>query len=332
MRVAIDGMGGDWAPQRIIEGTVSAAREFPALKEVFIVGPEDIISKELAKYKPYPASIKIFHATEVVGMNEQPLLAIRKKKDSTINAAEKLVKEKKVDAMISAGNTGATVCASTLKLRALKGVERPGIAVVVPTLKLQPAVIIDVGANVDPKPNHLLQYGIMGDVYSRVILNKKEPRVGLLNIGEEKWKGTEFVRDTHKLLEESSLKFSGNIEGSDIFKGNFDVIVCDGFVGNITLKVSEGLAETIGKILKRELNRSLLTKLGALLSKNALCALREELDYAEYGGAPLLGIDGTCIISHGGSSPKAIKNAIRVATEFTAHRVNQHIVEAINNC
>ena len=263
-------------------------------------------------------------------MEEPPTVAVRKKKDSTISTAVNLVKENRVDAVVAAGNTGAVVCVTTLSLKLLKGVERPGIAVTVPTLK-EVSVLIDVGANIDPKPIHLLQYGVMGDVYSRFILDKKSPKVGLLNVGEEEWKGTEFVRETHKLLGESRLQFIGNVEGSDLFTGSCDVIVCDGFVGNVALKVSEGLAEAMGKLLRKGLTETLLTKLGAFLSRSALSSLRRDIDYAEYGGAPLLGIDGICIICHGSSSPKAIKNAIKVAVKFIEHQVNQHIVKAITN-
>ncbi len=330
MRVALDGMGGDRAPEAVITGAILAAREFPQLKEIVIIGPRDLLEKELSKHKPYPQAITVYHASEVIGMNESPLLAVRGKKNSTVSTAVNLAKENRVEAIVSAGNTGAAVCAATLKLKLLKGVERPGIAVTVPTLK-EPSVLIDVGANIDPKPTHLLQYGIMGDVYSRFILNKKNVKVGLLNIGEEEYKGTEFVRETHKLLGESRLQFIGNVEGSDLFTGDCDVIVCDGFVGNVALKVSEGLAETIGKLLKKGLTENLLTRVGAFLSRNAFSSLRRETDYAEYGGAPLLGINGICTICHGSSSPKAIKNAIRVAMEFINHRVNRHIVEAITN-
>lgn len=328
MRIAVDGMGGDHAPQAVIRGVILAAREFPKLEEIVIIGPQDSLEKELSKYKPYPQTITIHHAGEVIGMDEPPASAVRRKRNSTISTAVNLVKENRVDAVVTAGNTGAAVYATTLGLRLLKGVERPGIAVTIPTIK-EVSVLIDVGANIDPKPTHLLQYGIMGDVYSRFILNKKNPRVGLLNIGEEEWKGTGFMRETHRLLGESSLQFIGNVEGSDLFTGNCDVIVCDGFVGNVALKVSEGLAETMGKLLKKCLTESLLTRLGAFLSRSAISSLRKEIDYAEYGGAPLLGTDGICIICHGSSSPKAIKNAIRVAMEFIEHQVNQHIVEAI---
>jgi glycerol-3-phosphate acyltransferase PlsX len=262
-------------------------------------------------------------------MHDPPAVSIRKKKDSSINVCVRLAKEGKVNAIVSAGNTGAVVCATTLQLGVLPGIERPGIAVVLPTLT-GVSLLIDVGANIDAKPNHLLHYAVMGAVYSKSILGKSSPSVGLLNVGEEESKGTDFIKETFKLISRSSLNFVGNVEGRDIFNGSTDVVVCDGFIGNVVLKVSESLAETIGSLLKRQLSKSIWTKLGGLLSKSAFTALKKETDYSEYGGAPLLGINGTCIISHGGSSGKAIKNAIRVAKEFVERKVNQDILEGVS--
>ncbi len=327
MRIALDGMGGDNAPKVIVDGAVEAAKENGF--EIVLVGVRDLIEKELSRHRPYPTNITVHHASEVVEMHESPAVSIRKKKDSSINVMVNLAKEKQVDAIVSAGNTGAVVCAATLGLRPIEGVERPGIAVVIPTFKGE-TLLIDVGANIDAKPKHLLQYAIMGHVYSKYILGKKSPRIGLLNIGEEESKGTEFVKETFKLLEQSNLNFIGNAEGKDIFTGKCDVTVCDGFIGNIVLKVSESMAETIGQMLRRELNKGILTKLGAFLSKPAFRNLKKETDYSEYGGAPLLGIDGICIIGHGSSTAKAIKNAIRVAGQFVVHHVNKHIMDAIN--
>ncbi len=327
MRIALDGMGGDNAPKVIVDGAVEAAKENGF--EIVLVGVRDLIEKELSRHRPYPTNITVHHASEVVEMHESPAVSIRKKKDSSINVMVNLAKEKQVDAIVSAGNTGAVVCAATLGLRPIEGVERSGIAVVIPTLKGE-TLLIDVGANIDAKPKHLLQYAIMGHVYSKYILGKKSPRIGLLNIGEEESKGTEFVKETFKLLEQSNLNFIGNAEGKDIFTGKCDVTVCDGFIGNIVLKVSESMAETIGQMLRRELNKGILTKLGAFLSKPAFRNLKKETDYSEYGGAPLLGIDGICIIGHGSSTAKAIKNAIRVAGQFVVHHVNKHIMDAIN--
>ncbi|UCB57484.1 MAG: phosphate acyltransferase PlsX [Candidatus Omnitrophota bacterium] len=327
MKIVLDGMGGDNAPLATVEGAVQAVKEFDA--RVIIVGIKDVLERELSRHGGHFPNIELHHASEIIDMHEPAAASVRKKKDSSINVAVKLVREGKAQAMVSAGNTGAVVCAAALYLRLLKGLERPGIAIVAPTLK-GVSLIIDVGANIDPKPIHLFQYGIMGDVYSRSILKKFNPTVGLLNIGQEASKGTDFIKKTYGLFAKSRLNFIGNVEGRDLFNGRCDVIVCDGFVGNVVLKVSESLAESLNALLKRELGENFITRLGALLSKSALRAMKREMDYTEYGGAPLLGVDGNCIICHGSSTPKAIKNAIRVATEFVDHKVNQHIVEVVS--
>ena len=326
IKIALDAMGSDNAPFSDVEGAVSAAREFDY--EIILVGNEDLIKKELEKYKPVPPNISIHHASEVIGMHEQPVLSVRRKKDSSIVILANLAKEKKVDAIVSAGNTGAVVCAATLKCRLLQGIERAGIGIIMPTLK-GTAIMIDGGANIDAKPSHLLQYAIMASAYSEYILNKKSPKVGLLNVGEEESKGTGSLKEAYSLLESSGLNFIGNVEGRDFFIGECDVIVCDGLVGNVALKVSEGVAHAFGEMLKKELKGSFISIIGAVLAKNALRSLKKKVDYAEYGGAPLLGIDGVCIIGHGSSNPKAIKNAIRVAGEEVVKNVNQHISEAI---
>ncbi|MDD5449189.1 MAG: phosphate acyltransferase PlsX [Candidatus Omnitrophica bacterium] len=326
MKIAVDGMGSDRFPQVEVNGAIEAAREFGY--EIILVGDEATLRKELGKHKGCPRNITIYHAAEVVGMAEPATTPIRKKKDSSISICVELVKKGVADAMVSAGNTGAVVCAATLNLGVLPGVERPGIAIVFPTLK-GPSVIIDVGANIDPKPNHLLQYGLMADAYAKWILGKPNPSIGLLNIGEEATKGTDFVKETHKLLSESRLNFTGNIEGRDIYAGECDIIVCDGFVGNVVLKVSESVAFTMIEFLKRELKSSLLAKLSVILAKSAFKSFKKKIDYAEYGGAPLLGVNGAVIISHGSSSQKALKNAIRVAHEFREKAVNEHIMEEI---
>lgn len=328
MRIAIDAMGGDNAPAAVVEGAVLAARE-PGVN-IILVGQSILVEEELQKFAPYPDNISIHHASEVVEMDDSPAVTIRKKKESSINIAVKLVAEGKADAIISAGNTGAVVCAVTLGLRLLEGVERPGIAIVYPTLTGN-TLVIDAGANIEPKPYHLLQYAIMGEMYARYILHKKNPDVGLLNIGQEESKGTDFIKECHKLLTKSNINFIGNVEGRDIFKGKSDVMVCDGFIGNIVLKVTEGVAEAIGQFLKHELTKTAITKLAAFMGKDAFIALKKRLDYSEYGGAPLLGVNGNCIICHGSSGAEAIKNAIRVAGEFSKHNVNKHIVEAIKN-
>ena len=327
MRIAVDGMGSDKAPVVEVNGVIAAAKEYGY--DIILVGDEEVLKKELAKHKPYPKNISIYHAAEVVGMSEPATTPIRKKRDSSISICVELVKSGKADALVSAGNTGAVVCAAVLHLGLLPGVERPGIAIVFPTLK-GPSVIIDVGANIDPKPTHLLQYGLMADAYAKGILGKPNPSIGLLNIGEEASKGTDFIKETHKLLSESTLNFVGNVEGRGIYTGECDVIICDGFVGNVVLKVSESVAFTMVEFLKRELKSSLLAKLSVILAKSAFRNFKQKIDYAEYGGAPLLGVNSAVIISHGSSSPKAIKNAIRVAAEFKERSVNEHIMEEIN--
>ncbi len=326
MRIAIDGMGGDHAPSVVVEGAIAACKEYGF--EIVIVGQQEKIEAELGKIKYRGSKVEICHASEVIDMHELPVASVRKKKDSSINKLVELAKNKKVDAILSAGNTGAVVCATTLGLRLLEGVERPGIAIVYRGLE-GISMIIDIGANVNAKPSHLLQYALMGDAYSRYILKKENPKIGLLNVGEEAAKGPEFIKETHRLLSSTNLNFIGNTEGDELFNGKIDVIVCDGFIGNAVLKVSEGIAEAFSELLHRKLSENLLTKFGALLSMPAFKALKKEVDYAEYGGAPLLGVDGICIIGHGRSNSKAIKNAIRAAGESATQHVNQHIIEAI---
>ncbi|MBU2064155.1 MAG: phosphate acyltransferase PlsX [Candidatus Omnitrophica bacterium] len=328
MRIAVDAMGGDNAPDVIVEGALEAAKS--CSDDIILVGNKSVIESKLSKFKNIPSNLTVENASELIGMDESPAVSVRRKKDSSINVAVNLVKEKKADAVVSAGNTGAVVCAASLFLRALPGIDRPGISVFFPSLKDR-VLLIDAGANVDAKPEHLLQYAIMGSVYAKFVLNKKNPKVGLLNIGEEESKGPEFVKETFKLLEQNkNINFIGNVEGRDICVGNCDVVVCDGFVGNVVLKVSEGIADAIKEMLKRKLASNFITWIGALLSAPAFKALKKEIDYAEYGGAPLLGIDGACIIAHGGSSAYAIKNAIRAAREYLLNNVNQHIIELID--
>jgi glycerol-3-phosphate acyltransferase PlsX len=328
MRIALDAMGGDNAPRETVKGAVRAAEELGY--KIFLVGEKYSLEKELSKLEPFAGNIEIVYASEKIGMDEPAASSIRKKKDSSISVCVNLVKEKKVDALVTAGNTGAAVCAATLCLRTLEGIERPGISIVIPTLT-DVSFLIDVGANINPKPEHLLHYAIMGDVYMRYVLNRKEVKIGLLNVGEEESKGTTLIKETHRLLDASPLNFIGNIEGRDIFTGKCDVIVCDGFSGNIILKVSESIAETLGELFKREINKGLLTKIGGFLSMTALYNFKKKIDYTEIGGAPLLGIDGVCIICHGRSTAKAIKNAIKVAGEFSVHQVNKHIIDQLKN-
>ncbi|MFH1753068.1 MAG: phosphate acyltransferase PlsX [Candidatus Omnitrophota bacterium] len=327
MWIALDGMGGDNAPGVVVEGAVAAVKELDS--NIFLTGQEDVLSAELSKYTYNTEKIKIVRATEVVNMDDSPIAPIRSKKDSSISVAVNLVKDGKAEAVVSAGNTGAAVCAASFNMGLLKGIERPGISIIFPTSDGGNALMIDGGANIDPKPMHLLQYGFMADAYCRFILGKKRPRVGLLSIGEEETKGTGFIKGAHKLLDETKLNFIGNVEGRDIFTGSCDVVLCDGFVGNVVLKVSESLAGAVSTLLKRELSRNLLTVAGALLCRSTFDALKKELDYAEYGGAPLLGVNGATIICHGSSSGRAIKNAIRAAMKYIDQNVNKHIIEGL---
>lgn len=326
MKIIVDAMGGDYAPEVVIEGAIAAVKECNT--EVVLVGQEQRISSLLKKAGYSKENIQIHPAAEVIEMSESAASSIRRKRDSSIVVGVNLVKNGLGDAFFSAGNTGAVVCAATLGLGLLPGIERPGIAIVTPTLK-DISLIIDVGANIDPKPTQLLQYGIMAEAYFRIILNRENPTVGLLNIGEEEAKGTEFIKETFELLEKSSLNFIGNVEGKDLFRGKCDIIICDGFVGNVALKVSESVAETMQVFLKRHILSSPMGKLGTLLLKPSLARFKKDIDYAEYGGAPLLGVNGVVIIGHGRSNVKAIKNAIRVAKEEVERKFNEKILEAL---
>ena len=326
VKIALDAMGGDTAPETTVAGAVRAARELPV--EIVLVGQQDVIEKTLTSYYKRPSNQSIVHAPEVVGMDESPAATIRKKKGSSISIGVAMLKEKQVDAFVSAGNTGACVAASTLVAGLLPGIERPGIAIVLPGGKGD-TLLIDVGANIDPKPIHLLQYALMGDAYCRCVMGKPRPTVGLLNVGEEESKGTDSIRETYAMLEGSGVNFVGNVEGHDIFSGEFNVIVCDGFAGNVALKTAESLASAINVLLKRSLTMSPITRLGAWLARDAFLQLRKEIDYAEHGGAPLLGVNGISIIAHGASSAKAIKNAIRVAYEAVRSELNRNMVESI---
>ncbi|HAH21980.1 MAG: phosphate acyltransferase [Omnitrophica WOR_2 bacterium GWF2_43_52] len=327
MKIAVDAMGGDYAPKVVIEGAVAASKEYGC--RIALVGIRERIEEELQKIGGCPEAIEIVHASEIIQMNEPAALSIRKKRDSSIIRALELIKQQKADAFFSAGNTGAGVCAATLGLGMLSEVERPGIAIIMPTVKKTPTLIIDAGANIDAKPTHLLQYAAMAQAYYRHIFNCDNPSVGLLNIGEEEAKGTDFVKETYRLLESSHLNFQGNVEGKDVFKGKTEIVICDGFVGNVTLKVSEGVAEAFGVLLKRELTSSLMAKIGSLFVYPALRRFKKNFDYSEYGGAPLLGVNGIVIIGHGRSSAKAIKNAIRVAIKEVENNVNQKMLESV---
>jgi len=324
IKVALDAMGGDRAPRVVVEGAAWASREFDC--KIILVGNERNVKKLLKKTDYDKDKIELKHAPEVIKMGDPAAVSVRRKKQSSIAIGIDMLKEKGVDAFVSAGNTGAVVCAAALKLRTLPGIERPGIGIVFPTLK-RPCMLIDVGANIEATPLHLYHYGIMGAVYSKHILGQNNPVVGLLNIGQEESKGTDIIKDARRLFENSKLNFIGNIEAKDIYSGRVDVVACDGFIGNIVLKVAESFAENSYIYLKRELTKSLLPKIGAILSLPAYRAIRKEIDYSEYGGAPLLGVDGRVIIAHGGSNAKAIKNAVRATIAYVEHKLNQHIIE-----
>jgi phosphate acyltransferase len=323
MRIAVDAMGGDGAPFEIVKGAVDAARVYTG-HEIILVGDQERIRNELAACGATSGNISVVHASQVVDMNESATVAVRKKVDSSITKSVKLVSEKAADAVVSAGNTGATVAAASLFLRTLRNVKRPGIAVSIPTFH-GACMVIDAGANIQCKPAHLLQYGVMASVFCKYVLNIEKPRVGLLNIGEEDAKGNELVKETFALLSGSQVNFVGNAEGRDVFDGKFDIVVCEGFVGNVLLKFAEGLSISLLTAFALEAKNSTLTKLGAWFCKSVFKQLRSKMDYTEYGGVPLLGIDGICVIAHGRSDSKAIQNAIREAIKFGKYEVNKHI-------
>lgn len=327
IRIALDGMGGDYAPQVVVEGAVLAANDFEHL-EIVLVGQTAALKRELNKYKVLGGKIILQEASEVIGMGESPVAALRKKKNSSIGVCIDLLQKKEVAAAVSAGNTGAMVAASTLNLGMLPGIKRPGIAISIPALHGM-SVAVDVGANLNPSAYELFQYALMAEVFAKSVLKKKRPSIGLLNIGEEESKGTEVIKETYKLLRESSLNFIGNIEGRDFFTGKADCIICDGFVGNIVLKMIESILETSVQLIGRELRKNPLTSIAEWILKPVLNSIRKETDYEEAGGAPLLGVNGNVIISHGISSALAIRNAIRVAGELVTTRVNAQIVEAL---
>lgn len=325
MKIAIDAMGGDYAPEAIIHGGVEAARFGKGEYEVVFVGDETIIKDQLSRhFRIQELPISFRHASQKIEMGESSTAAWKKKPDASINVAMQLHKRGEVDAVISAGHTGAAMTAALFCLGRIEGVKRPAIGSLVP-YGHGVTLIIDVGANVDCKPIHFLQFGIMGSIYIKNVLSITDPRVALLNIGEERSKGREVVRDAYDLLAASSLNFVGNIEGRDVMSGSVDVIICDGFVGNIVLKFAESIDGVYSKTLKRKIGKKVFSNIGAFLLKPTFDRLRKIYDYEEYGGAPLLGINGTCIICHGSSTPKAMKNAVKEAEIMIRKRVNEEI-------
>ncbi|MBD3246443.1 MAG: phosphate acyltransferase PlsX [Candidatus Omnitrophica bacterium] len=327
-RIGLDISGGDNAPVEILRGAHLAQKETG--QHIVLIGREPEIKQEAQRLRiPLAGGFTVIHAPEKIEMAESPAVSVRRKKKSSIAIGVKLLKERKIDAFVSCGNTGAVVCASTLYLGMIKGVERPGIALMVPTER-GVSLVIDVGANIGPKPMHLFQYGIMGGVYYQLVFDTPDPSVGLLNIGEEETKGSEFVKYVHKLFSSSPLNFIGNLEAKQLFSGNCECIVADGYIGNIALKVAESCAEVFGHFLKDSIRRDPFAQIGMLLARHSLKRFKRMIDYAEYGGAPLLGVDGVVIIGHGRSSARAVKNAVQAASRELNRGINSEIKRRVN--
>lgn len=313
MQIAVDAMGGDYAPSAVVEGAVRAAREDSTA--VLLVGHSGEIERELGRLGHTSGPIEIVHAEEVVSMDDSPISPIRRKRKSSIRLCGELVKEGRAQAMVTAGNTGAAMIVAKMVIGTIRGVDRPALAAVFPTLEGR-TVVLDVGANVDPKPHRLREFAVMGHFYAQEILRTPSPRVGLLSVGEEATKGSELTKEVFKVMQTTGVNFVGNVEGRDVFQGSVDVIVCDGFVGNAMLKSAESLADLISEMLRQELDRSWRTRLGYVFARPAFKALRTRTDYSEYGAAPLLGVRGGCFIGHGRANPRAVQSAIRRAVEF----------------
>ena len=326
--IALDAMGGDHAPRAEVEGAILAARELGV--RVLLVGVEETVRQEMARHKLRDLPIEVVNANDVITMCDSPSHAFRRKKESSLHVAARLVRDGKADALVSAGNTGAVMTVARFVLGTLPSVDRPALAAAFPNMKEKVSIILDVGANVDSKPEQIEQFAVMGEIYYRTIWGVKRPRVALLSIGEEEIKGNELTREAAALLKLTSLNFTGNVEGRDVFRGNVEVVVCDGFIGNIALKISEGVVEHLGGMLKKAIKSSLTSQLGYALSKRAFDDFRKRTDYSEYGGAPLLGVKGITVIGHGRSNPNAVKNAIRVAAELCRARVNEKIEQELS--
>lgn len=326
--IAVDAMGGDLGPSVVVPGAIEAASQTGA--KILLVGNEATLDGELNRLSPSGVDLEIVHAPEVAGMDEKPSDILRRKKNASIQVACRLVRDGAAQGVVSAGHSGASVACGMFIMGRIPGVERPALASLLPTEK-EPVVLLDVGATVDCKPYNIFQFGLMGDAFARDILNKESPRVGLLSIGEEEGKGNSQVKEAYELFKMAqNLNFSGNIEGRDLFTGEMDVAVCDGFVGNVALKLSEGLGLSLSRVLKRELlNSGFLPKLGSLLAKSAFRRFAKVVDYAEYGGAPLLGLQNISIVCHGRSNAKAICNATRMATLFVEKETNKRLMETI---
>ena len=325
-RIALDAMGGDHAPDEIIKGAQLAVSEYPV--EIILVGKEEVIREKLGG--SIPRGIEIADAREVVEMDDTALAPLRRKRNSSIRVAANLVAEGKAAVMVSAGHTGAAMTSAYKVLGMIEGVSRPALAAILPSQKGQ-TLLLDVGANVDSKPAHLREFAVMGHFYAQMILGIQDPRVGLLSIGEEEGKGNELTKETFRVMKETGLNFIGNAEGRDVFNGNCDVVVCDGFIGNVVLKAGEALGEFVSKTLRTEVTRTPMRKVGAMVLKSAFDDLKKRMDYSEYGGAPLLGVNGGCIVCHGRSNAKAIKNAIRVARDFSRNQIDAKIRTKISD-
>jgi len=328
MKIAIDAMGGDFAPKEIVAGTVQAARAYPDIEKLWLVGDERAIRAEIGKHPGPPGPLEIVHASENIGMDESPATAVRKKRDSSIVRAIDLVKTGQADALFSAGNTGAVVAGATLRLRTLPGVERPAIATIMPTPE-KAFVLIDAGANTDCTPKMLAQFAVMGSVYAKAILGRAEPVVGLLSIGGEDAKGNATTKEAFRMLDVSGMNFRGNVESHDIFRGGIDVVVCDGFVGNVVLKTAEAVAQVAMRWFRQEFKANPLHMLGALLMSRGIARIRRRTDPARYGGAPLLGVNGICVIGHGASNALAVESAISVSREAIRQQVHKAIADGV---
>lgn len=328
LTIAVDAMGGDLCPKPEVSGALLAAKSYGV--RVVLVGREDEVRNELDLHIGWDRDlIQVQHASERITMEDSAAKAVRTKKDSSIRVASRLVREGVAHGMVSAGNTGAVMATAKMVQGVVRGVDRPALAGIFPSLKGTPVVVVDVGANVDCDPHMLSQFAIMGDIYSRVIFHNRNPKVGLLSIGEEEHKGNELTRAAMPLLKGMAVNFIGNVEGRDLYTGKADVVVCDGFIGNVALKVSEGIVDVIKHMLHESLEATITRKMGYLLSRAAFTDFKKRVDYSEFGGAPLLGVKGVCIICHGRSNANAIKNAIRVAAEFADGQINRKIEEGL---
>lgn len=326
MKIAVDAMGGDFAPQNIVEGAFKAAKEHGV--KVVLVGDEDQVSKELSKYPTSKLPIYIHHTSHVVAMHDSPSTVLRRMKESSVKVAIDLEKEGQVNGVVSAGNSGAAMALAMFIFKKLEGVDRPAIATIHPAIKGS-TVLVDSGGNVDCKPSHLVQFALMGDAYAKYILGEKDPRIGLLSNGEEEGKGNELTREVHEILSEMDINYIGYVEGRALNSGEVDVIVCDGFVGNVALKISEGLWETVHGILKWEAKDNFRAKVAYFFMRRAIRRLEKRFDYSEYGGAPLLGVNGNCVICHGASNAKAIMNAIVLAASLAKNKLNEHLIQEL---